>query len=588
MLTMTVSGELYAQDSKRKKRKKRTDTQQKTPAESLRKVANLSSDDEKRVEKFFFDGMKAKIKDDTKTAILAFKDCIKIDQYNGAAMYELAKIYFDLKDKEAALNYAASASDTDPTNKWYQFLYAEVLSLNGDYEAAAEVYATLVKQNPNNYEHYLDWGYMLIYAEKYEEAVAVYNQLEEKIGVTENVSLQKQRLYSQLDKPEEAIKELEKLIENDPQNTKLYPNLATLYEESGKPKKAAALYEKMVEADANNPYGRLALSEFYRQNGDGTKAFEILEEACKDETLPLEIKVRSITPYLQELQDGSTDDNTKKGLYKVVEIITKAHPKDALAQALYGDLLLSDKRQKEALTQFQKAAKVDGSKFEVWKQIMYIQYELRDFDGLISTSEEVMTIFPNRALSYYLNGLSKKQKGEYEAAVKILKKAKMMSGGDKSMLFQIYSILGESYNELKKYTDSDKSYEKAIKIEPNDPTILNNYSYYLSLRNEKLERAAEMSKKTNELVPDNASFEDTYGWILFQQKKYKEAKEWLGKALQNGGDQNATILEHYGDALFKLNDTPKAVEYWQKAAAMSNGKSAIALSKKIQSRMMAK
>jgi tetratricopeptide (TPR) repeat protein len=46
---------------------------------------------------------------------------------------------------------------------------------------------------------------------------------------------------------------------------------------------------------------------------------------------------------------------------------------------------------------------------------------------------------------------------------------------------------------------------------------------------------------------------------------YEEAKKWLDKALQNGGDADGTVLEHYGDVLFKLNDVDGAVQYWMKA-----------------------
>jgi len=52
---------------------------------------------------------------------------------------------------------------------------------------------------------------------------------------------------------------------------------------------------------------------------------------------------------------------------------------------------------------------------------------------------------------------------------------------------------------------------------------------------------------------------------LYEMGEYKEAKEWLEKALSHGGDKDGTILEHYGDVLYKLGNTEKALEYWKKA-----------------------
>ena len=93
-----------------------------------------------------------------------------------------------------------------------------------------------------------------------------------------------------------------------------------------------------------------------------------------------------------------------------------------------------------------------------------------------------------------------------------------------------------------------------LEINPKDTYVLNNYSYYLSLRNMDLDKAEAMSRKANELDPNNGNSQDTYAWILYASKKYTEAKEWIEKAILNGGEKNAVILEHYGDILFKLGD----------------------------------
>jgi Tfp pilus assembly protein PilF len=147
------------------------------------------------------------------------------------------------------------------------------------------------------------------------------------------------------------------------------------------------------------------------------------------------------------------------------------------------------------------------------------------------------------------------------------------------LLSQFFSTLGEAYYRIKKYTESDNAFENALRKNPNDATTLNNYSYYLSERGDKLEKAAEMSAKSNNLQPGQPSYLDTYGWILYKQKKYTEAKEWLKKALDSGGGGNSTILEHYGDVLFQLGEIENAIAYWKKAE--ENGGASEKLKKKI-------
>jgi Tfp pilus assembly protein PilF len=105
----------------------------------------------------------------------------------------------------------------------------------------------------------------------------------------------------------------------------------------------------------------------------------------------------------------------------------------------------------------------------------------------------------------------------------------------------------------------------ALVFDPSNAYVLNNYSYFLSLRGEKLDEAGKMAEQANILSPNTASYEDTYGWVLYKSGKYSDAKDWLGKALKDGGAEDGTVLEHYGDILFKLNDIDGAVQYWMKA-----------------------
>ena len=149
------------------------------------------------------------------------------------------------------------------------------------------------------------------------------------------------------------------------------------------------------------------------------------------------------------------------------------------------------------------------------------------------------------------------------------------------LLTQFYSSLGDGYNGLKKYEESDSSYEEALKIDPKNIYVLNNYGYYLSLREEKLDRAEELSALCNEIEPDQANYQDTYAWILYKQGKFVQAKDWLEKAIQNGGGNNAVILEHMGDVYAQLQNMNKALEFWNKAKELEKGETTPFLDKKI-------
>jgi Tfp pilus assembly protein PilF len=136
------------------------------------------------------------------------------------------------------------------------------------------------------------------------------------------------------------------------------------------------------------------------------------------------------------------------------------------------------------------------------------------------------------------------------------------------MKAQFLSNMGDVYHTQKKYEESDSLYTDALKYDPDNATVLNNFSYYLSLRKKDLDHAKQMSSYANTLVPNNDSYLDTYAWILFQLQDYKAAKEFQEKAMKSGGDKSGTILEHYGDILSKMGDKENALDYWKKAKAL--------------------
>jgi tetratricopeptide (TPR) repeat protein len=236
---------------------------------------------------------------------------------------------------------------------------------------------------------------------------------------------------------------------------------------------------------------------------------------------------------------------------------------------MYGDFLFKDKKIKEAQAEYMSAIKLDKNTFSIWSQLMYIDSELNDYTNLESHSAEAIELFPTNPLPYYFNGVSSIQLKKYDVAINALEDGIEFVYDNKPLLLGFYTSLGNAYNAVKKFEKSDKAYDDALKVNPDDAETLNNYAYFLSLRKEKLEKAEKFSRRSNELSPNNRSFIDTYGWILYQQGKYKEAEEWLNRAVKMGG--KSSISEHYGDVLYKLDRKEEALKYWQEAKAAGGG-----------------
>jgi len=184
---------------------------------------------------------------------------------------------------------------------------------------------------------------------------------------------------------------------------------------------------------------------------------------------------------------------------------------------------------------------------------------------LLKVSEEALEYFFEQPVLYFFNGLAHFQKDNYEEAAAAFRYGRDLTIADPDFQIEFLTLLGDTYHRLDNNEASDRAYLEALAIDPDNALALNNYSYYLSLRNMKLTEAKEMSARSLEIEPDNAAYLDTYGWINYKLGNYQEAQKWIKKSIENSETPSPTVLEHYGDVLYKLGEKEEAVQYWEKA-----------------------
>lgn len=511
-------------------------------------------------ERLFFDANKEKMLGNYELAEVQFLQALKIDPNSSATMYELANIYAFQNNKNHSLYYAKKAAAIDPKNVWYLLLYAQCLRDNKQNEEVSAVFEKLVKNNPDRIDFYYELANSYLYINKLNDALKVYNRIEERIGVAEEASMQKLKIYKTLNNFDKSVEEAQKLIRAFPKEARYYGMLGEIYQDKGMSEKALDAYNELLKIDPNNAYVHLSLADYYRSQKQNEKAFEEIKIAFRSKELDIDTKVKILLSYYSITE---TYTELKADADELCKIIVEVHPSEAKAFSIYGDFLHRDRKLEEARTQYRKAIELDKEKYAIWNQLLIIDSELNDIASLEKDSKEAMELFPNQPLPYYFNGAANIQLKRFQEAITSLVQGTEFVYDNPPVLAQFYANIGDAQNQLKNHAESDQAYEKALALDPNYTYVMNNYSYYLSLRNEKLDKAEAMSKKSNELEPNNSSYQDTYGWILYQKQKYEEAKVWIGRAIDNtGGKANGTLLEHYGDVLYKLGEKDEAVQYW--------------------------
>ena len=247
---------------------------------------------------------------------------------------------------------------------------------------------------------------------------------------------------------------------------------------------------------------------------------------------------------------------------------------------IYGDYLVKAGRYEEAKIQFEKVLEKNISNYFVWEQLIFLYSNINDSEEIYEKCNEALKLFPDRPVLYLFKGNIELIKHDFINSIKTLEKGLNYSGNNNDLKLQFYSFLAEAYRNIEDDKKSDDCFEKALEIDPENIILLNNYSYYLSIRSERLNEAEKMSKIAITKEPNNQTYLDTYAWILYKMGKYKKALEYIERTIQNGGTEDPDILEHYGDILVELKEKTEAVKYWK--LAIKFGGNEVNLNKKIE------
>jgi tetratricopeptide (TPR) repeat protein len=519
----------------------------------------LTEEEFRNYEIAFLDANKEKILGNPAEAERLFRKALKINPQSDATMFDLAKISVEKGNLSEAATFLEKARSINPDNPWYTEYLAQIYAESGRLDEAIETVRSVLESQPENYDYYFNLGSLLSAKGKYDEALKVYGELEEKFGLVEEIAMQRQMIYLELEKPEEALEEANKLIEINPEEIRYYGMKAEILDQIGRKEDARELYAEMLEIDPDNGLVLLALFEMAEENGERLKAEEYLSAAFRSTDLGIDVKVNILLNLMSDPEESA------EYLFKLSDELVAAHPDNAKAYAIQGDLYNNYNRREEARTKFQKAVSIDPNRPPIWQEILVISSALNDFETMLSESERALEYFPQLPVFYLFNGIALQQTKQPKEAVDILEAGKNLVIDNNQLLGQFYASLGDAYHTLKNNEKSDEAYDKALKYDPSNVIVLNNYAYYLSLRGIELAKAETMAKKANDLSPDQASFQDTYAWVLFKRGNYQNALFWIKEALKNGGSEDADVLEHHGDILWQLGKKEDAKVAWQMA-----------------------
>lgn len=514
---------------------------------------------------YYTEGLKHKIIDEDGVAAntLFFKALLQDSAY-APANYELAEAML-MSDPDKAVDYARRASAADTANKWYRRRLGQAMLVARRYGEAVPVYEELVRtdRDPDNYR---------VLAMLYEQndrpfsAIAILDSADGQFGILPPLADYKRRLLLSTRQFDRALEETQRAVEAVPYAPENYVALAEVYERRGEDSLAHSSYRKAVATDSSSLYAWASLGDYYLRKKDNHANLEVTQRLFELDEMPLKDKV---DVFKRLTADRRYYREYYPQLNRLAATLYIKYPDDKDVVTLYADHLISSGMIEQALEVYKNHIGDEPPQLDYFTVIASIESYLERPDSAEYYLGMAIERFPASADAHIRRGGYYLVEKRYEEALESFREAlKYADGNEQTSL--VWGYIGDTYHSRSEGRRSDMkrcyaAYEKALKADADNTSVLNNYAYFMSLEGRNLERALSMAERATELSENNSTYIDTRAWVLYRLGRYEEAKNLMRQALSLDSTNSPELRLHYGDILAALGDKYMAEVYWRRA-----------------------
>jgi tetratricopeptide (TPR) repeat protein len=512
----------------------------------------------------FIEAKTFELKDNYLAAISKYNDALKIEKAAGI-YFALSRLYSSITQHQKALEFGLEAIKMNPDNVDYKDHISDTYIILGDYTNALKYLKEIYEKRPDDINVIYNIGRMYEALKQPSEAIKYYEIITVNYQYDETVLLRMADIYESYGDYANTAATVEKLLTLNPTDINLKYSAAASYVKIPDYENAIRIYEEILSTNPNNRDVQTEVIKLYFRQNRNTEAFDKYSKLINKDSVDFMTKMDIAIAFLQ----ASAEDKEALSVSRnILESLVAAYPHEWMPEyyLIYMDSRDNPESAGQKLNDL--LSKVDTSA-ELYVQVGFYYYEQNKLKPASEVFKSGAAKFTEDFRLNYLAGNSMYRLGDNRAALPYLEKALQITPSDVDVL----SNLGLVYDDLNMDAETDKLYETAFKYHPDNVLLLNNYAYHLSERGQKLEEALAMSKKTIDKEPNNASYLDTYGWILYKMKDYKNAAFYVDKAIKLG--KNATLLDHLGDIYEGMGEIVKALKYWKEALEMDPGNETI-------------
>lgn len=348
-----------------------------------------------------------------------------------AAHYGLGKVFLQAGWLDSALYHTKMACRLNDSIDWYRLQLAQIYQKQQDGKNLIATWEDLVKRSPDVIDYYYELSNAYLVLGNVQASIEVLNRVEKRYGVTEMVSLQKHRLWNAVNMPNKARKELEALSETMPNEPRYHAILAESYMNEKNYAKALQYYQRVLTAAPDDEDIHISMASCYLSMGDMAQAYAHLRQGVLVSSIDCKTRLHYITEFLSV----KSFFVAYSGLcFRLADTVAGQCPAGSGHDYLYGQILASQSRYKEAAEHFWAHLESDKSQYEVWDALLVCEAQLDDrADQLMEHAQQAADLFPFHLRPYAILAAGYFAQGDCEMAQKYIKRCMAISPNDSNI-----------------------------------------------------------------------------------------------------------------------------------------------------------
>ena len=362
--------------------------------------------------------------------------------------------------------------------------------------------------------------------------------------------------YRTNNKPDSSAWAYQHLLRLLPESVQLINEYGRFEAQRGNLDSAISAFRRSVAAqhDTTNASAIVSLSETYEMKDQLDSATALMESAVAVSPEYIPYRHTLINLYARM-------DSVRQALPHALFVARKM-PADHFAARRLGILYFSMDSLTQADSIFSVCVKAGDEISMNYYYLGQIELRRKEWKKAVGYFEHMTRIADTSSMAWISLSAAYNQLKDTTRALASLRTG-IEKVRDEKQALNIYYALGSAYEQFGMVDSARATFEDLLTHAPNFAQALNYLGYMFADKNMELDSARTLIQRALDLEPDNGAFLDSYGWVLYRMKEYREALSYLMKAADAQPDP--TVFEHLGDVYHDLNLTDSAHVWWKKA-----------------------